>query len=135
MPYTRIRLHIVIATKNRRKWISPSVEDFLFPVLGKIARDVGGRALEIGGIEDHIHLVSAIPPELSVSKFVEQLKSRSTSAIRRNLNLWKFKWQDEYACFSVGPYEMDELIQYVRNQKEHHGRKTTLPRFELLEGR
>jgi REP element-mobilizing transposase RayT len=121
MPYTRLRYHFIFATKNRARWIWPDVESFLYPVLVRLIKRAGGHAIRLGGVEDHVHIVSALEPKVSVSDFLERIKSESSQAVRgRFKNLWGFGWQDGYGAFTLNPTDMDRILEYVENQKEHH---------------
>ena len=121
MSYTRLRYHIVFATKGRQAWLSEEIREFLYPVFGRIAKNEGGRLLEAGGVEDHVHLICAIKPTVAVSDFIGRLKANSTGALKRNFEqLGAFEWQGEFSCFTADPANMDKLRSYVANQVEHH---------------
>ena len=121
MSFTRLRYHIVFTTKKRARWIRPEVEAFLYPVMIKLTRTLGGHCIRLNGIEDHIHLICALPSSTNIDDFVCDLKSRSSSAVRAHFkNLYGFKWQDGFGAFSLDAYNMDGIIAYVENQKQHH---------------
>ena len=110
MAYTRLRYHTVIATEHRRPWITPDVEEFLYPVLTHTTERLGGKLIAIGGIEDHVHMVSAFPPAVSVAKFLEHLKAESTGALKRHRrSLWHFGWCDGYGCFTLNPADLSGI--------------------------
>src|SRR5690554_6437263 len=126
MSFTRLRYHIVFTTKNRVRWIRPEVEEFLYPMMIKLTKVLGGRCIRLGGVEDHIHLICALPPDITIEDFVRDLKSRSSGAVRANFKkLYGFKWQDEFGVFSLNPFDMDTIIAYVDNQKHHHAHNRT----------
>lgn len=131
MPFTRMRYHIVFSTKGRRPWVTSEIEKFLYPVMGRIAKDMDGHLLQIGGIEDHVHLLSAIPPSIAVSDFVGGLKSNSSGAIKRHFP-WmnQFQWQEEFSGFTIGPNDLPRISRYIQNQKEHHKQDNLIMRFE-----
>ena len=121
MAYTRLRYHMIFATKKRARWIWPDVEAFLYPVLIRQAELNDGRIIRIGGIEDHVHLICALKPRTCVSDFAERIKSNASKAVRKEFaNLYGFAWQKSYGCFTLNPFEMDEIVAYVENQKAHH---------------
>lgn len=82
-------------------------------------RGLGCICLEIGGVEDHIHIIAKLKPTLNVSKFVEKLKPAVTKWARSVIHL-KFEWQDGYGAFSIGESQIPAVRKYIRNQKEHH---------------
>jgi len=123
MAYTRLRYHIVTATKHREPLLTPEIEDVAYPVLRDKAERLGAKISHIGGIADHIHIIAAIPPVLAVSDFVGAIKSESTKAIKRAFpHHASFAWQVSFGAFTLNPADMSEIIQYVINQKEHHQR-------------
>lgn len=121
--HTRVfAYHIVFATKNRQPLITPDVEPFVHSTLREISIDVGGFTFAVGGVEDHVHTISAIPPTLAVSDFIRKLKAQSTSVIKAQLpSLKEFAWQTGYGCFTLNPHEMAGAFSYVRYQRQRHG--------------
>ena len=76
---------------------------------------------EMGGIEDHVHMLISLPRVLAISKFVEELKKGSSKWIKtKGLRYEKFSWQRGYGALSIGQSSYDGLRQYIRNQEEHH---------------
>ena len=136
MPFTRLRYHIVMATKYRKPWITADIESFLYPVLGHITTRIGGKLIGIGGIEDHVHMVSAYPPKLSVSQFIERLKVESTGALKRHRrDLWNFGWGVGYGCFTLDSRNLSGIIDYVKNQKIHHAEDNLRDPYECYDTR
>ncbi len=88
-----------------------------------LCRDV--ELTKSGGIEDHIHVVSGVSPDVSIDSMINKVKKESAKAVRRKYPGRRgFKWQIGYACFSINPFDMENLINYVKNQKEHHRNST-----------
>jgi REP element-mobilizing transposase RayT len=52
---------------------------YIHQYLGGLARGVGGIALQVEGVDDHIHTLNKIPPTAGVSDFIGKLKSNSSS--------------------------------------------------------
>jgi putative transposase len=135
MSYTRLRYHIVFATKHRRPWISEDVEEFLYPTLIHSAQRYNGKAIAIGGIEDHVHLVVAARPDIAVSEFVERLKSESAAALKRHRrSCWHFAWGIGFGAFTLNPERLSGVIAYVRQQKEHHYQGDLWEEYERWDG-
>src|SRR5688572_21595905 len=123
--YTSLHYHVIFSTKNRELWIRANLESRIWSYLGGVARENGVKALLIGGIEDHVHLLLGIPPVLAVSKVVQLIKGGSSKWIKDNLpGLAGFSWQDGYAAFAVSKSHVPEVEAYIRNQREHHRRKS-----------
>ncbi|MBI1919835.1 MAG: IS200/IS605 family transposase [Geobacter sp.] len=123
--YTSLHYHIVFSTKNREPWFTPENEQRVWEYLGGIARDREIKAVQIGGYNDHIHALVAIPPSLAVSKTVQLLKGASSRWIHQTFNdMAAFAWQDGYGAFTVGVSQILDTVRYIEGQREHHSIKT-----------
>ena len=123
--YTSLHYHVIFSTKNREPWIRPELEARIWPYLGGITREHDMKALMIGGIENHVHLLLGIPPVLAVSKAVQLIKGGSSGWIKETLpGLGGFGWQDGYGAFTVCKSQVREVEEYIRGQREHHRVKT-----------
>jgi putative transposase len=90
-------------------------------MIGK-ADSLGCIVHAINGTEDHVHLVTSIPPTLSISEFVKKIKG-SSSHYRNKVMLpetERFRWQAGYGAFSLSKRQLDIAIAYVENQKQRH---------------
>jgi REP element-mobilizing transposase RayT len=130
MPFTRLRYHIVTATHRRRPLITDAVEPVLYGALGTKTEDAGGRLLEVGGIADHVHLLVALPPSVSVSDLMRVVKSGSCAAVRQAFGREAFRWQSKYSAFTVTPHDLDGLRDYVAHQKARHAADRLWPAYE-----
>jgi putative transposase len=123
--YTSLHYHLVFSTKNRERWIDQKIEHRIWEYLGGIARQNDMKALELGGIEDHVHLVIGIPATLAVSKALQLLKGGSSKWIHETFpDLAHFQWQDGYGAFTVSKSQLPEVVQYAAHQREQHRRWT-----------
>jgi REP element-mobilizing transposase RayT len=101
------------------------LQERLWPYLGGIARENRIRAIKIGGVADHVHLLVSLPSTLSVAKAVQLMKGNSSKWIHETFpQLRGFAWQEGYGAFSVGVSGQNATITYIENQAEHHRRKT-----------
>jgi REP element-mobilizing transposase RayT len=87
--------------------------------MGGIARQNGIRALAIGGVEDHVHLLLSLPATMPVAKAVQLIKAGSSKMVRQTFTPM-FEWQEGYASFSVGVSQVGRTVAYIRSQAEHH---------------
>ena len=133
MPYTRLRYHIVTGTHNREALITPSVESLLYPALQMKARDIDSRILAVGGIPDHVHLVAALRPTVSVSDFMRVVKTGSCSAVREECGTEAFRWQRGYAAFTIAPHDLQGILSYVNNQEQRHANGDLWAAFEQIQ--
>ena len=122
--YTSLHYHIIFSTKNREPWITTDSEARVWRFIGGLARKHRMTALQIGGVEDHLHALVTAPPILSPSQIAQILKGESSKWIHREFQLKEFAWQDGYGAFSVSLSNIPQVIAYIQNQHEHHRRKT-----------
>jgi REP element-mobilizing transposase RayT len=129
--YSCINLHVIFSTSERRRTIAAAWREELHAFMAKIINDDFGRAVRIGGTNDHVHIVAQVKPVTCVSDMLRICKSRSSSWINGSkLRVPTFAWQTGYSVFSVSASALETVVHYVENQQEHH-RKLTF-REELL---
>ncbi|MEA3334285.1 MAG: IS200/IS605 family transposase [Chloroflexota bacterium] len=124
-------VHLVWATWDRLPLIMPEMERALYRSIGDVAQSMGCRVLAINGISDHVHVLLRIPPTLSISKLVQQLKGVSSHFVNNRLHLeYRFKWMGYYGAFSVSRWDVSKIMGYINNQKTHHGIDDLLAELE-----
>ncbi|MHB8636799.1 MAG: IS200/IS605 family transposase [Fimbriimonadaceae bacterium] len=128
--YTSLKYHIVFSTKNRSALISPSWQDELHAYLGGVMRGLGGIALAVGGVSDHVHILASLKPTTPVADAVRDIKRASTSWARDEKQTPAFAWQEGYAAFTVAPGDLGAIRTYIAAQAHHHKRVST--KDELL---
>jgi len=122
--YSSLLVHAVFSTKERRPFITPEMTARLTPYLGGIAREHGMRALAIGGVEDHAHMLLSLPPTLSVSKAMQLIKGGSSKWIHDTFpSQRRFAWQEGYGAFSIGIRNVGETTEYINDQEAHHQKR------------
>lgn len=118
-------VHIVFITKYRQSLILQSIEKELYSYLGGICNKLDCQVVKVGGHKDHIHILCMLSKKIALVKLVEQIKSNSSKWIKTKGNEFSnFYWQDGYGAFSVNPSEVEIVINYIANQKEHHSKRT-----------
>jgi len=118
-------LHIVFSTKHRQEIIHPPVEEELHAYLGGICKKLECPPIIVGGYTDHVHILCMLSKKIALMKLLEEVKSHSSKWIKgKAKTLENFYWQDGYGAFSVNPSEVDKVISYIANQKEHHRQKS-----------
>jgi putative transposase len=122
--FTSLRYHIVFGTKNREPFLKPPLRARMHAYLGGCVRTIGGVALEVGGVSDHVHLFAALKPTYCVSDVLQSIKKASSDWARLEIGVSKFHWQDGYSAFTVGRKGAEDLRRYIVNQEEHHRTKT-----------
>jgi putative transposase len=122
---TNLLYHIVFSTKHRQSIITKAIRDDLYAYIGGIVRGEGGILLEIDGMPDHVHLVVRFRSEPSVATMLKKIKSKSSQWLNAKPNRpGRFQWQVGHGAFTVSASQLDKVRAYVRNQEQHHRRKT-----------
>ncbi len=118
---TRLLVHVVFSTKDRRNLIAPAIERELHAYLGGICRNRESPALAIGGTENHVHLLISLSKNIALSDLMMTLKKDSSKWVKTNGDAFPdFYWQDGYGAFSIGESQVGAVTDYIRGQKERH---------------
>jgi REP element-mobilizing transposase RayT len=132
--FSQIYFHIVFSTKNRENLLHTDIETRVWAYIGGIARKHKMTALQVGGIDNHIHALVGVPTTASASQVAKYLKGDSSHWIHGEFpGLRSFAWQDGYGVFSVSKSLIPTVVDYIKRQREHHKRQTFEEEFvELL---
>ncbi|MDR6920423.1 MULTISPECIES: IS200/IS605 family transposase [Chryseobacterium] len=123
MPQSLVKnyLHIVFSTKYREDFIDEAIEKELFSYIAVLCHDFESPALQIGGTGDHIHILCLLSRKTALMKLVQEIKAHSSKWIKTKGSKYEnFFWQDGYAAFSVSRSEINNIINYIKNQRLHH---------------
>ena len=130
--YTQLYVHFVWATWDRLPLIIQEIEQKLYAAIINECQKLKCTVIAIGGIEDHIHLLTGFPPTIDISYLIKQVKGSSSHFITHEIQPDKFfKWQGSYGAFTVSHGEIDRVSNYIRNQKQHHSQKNIITQWEL----
>jgi len=123
--FSQIYIQVVFAVKHRESLILPSWEASLYKYITGIVQNKDQKMLAINGMPDHIHFLIGMRPSCCLSDLVREVKKSSNAFIKQErFTPFKFQWQEGYGAFSYAHSNLDKVIQYIQNQKEHHRRKT-----------
>ncbi len=123
--YTSLHYHVIFSTKNREPWLVPDIEQRVWAYVGGIARAHQMIALQVGGIEDHIHALVTAPATLAPSQIAQFLKGDSSRWIHDEFpTLRNFGWQDGYGAFTASKSNLPAIVLYIETQREHHRKRT-----------
>ena len=130
--YLALNVQIVFSTKHRQPFLNKDIIAPAHAYLGGVIKGLGGVPIQIGGVEDHVHILMGMKSTHSVAYLVQEIKKASGDWIREEIP--NFLWQDGYAAFSVSPERLTGVSKYIENQAEHHHVKTFREEYiELLE--
>ena len=133
MSYVSSYWHCVFSTKERRRLITPELRERLWPYLGGIARQNKISPVEIGGVEDHVHLLLLLPSTMAISKAMQLIKGGSSKWVHDTFPEHRlFAWQEKCGAFSVSVSRLDTIAAYIQGQAEHHHTETFQDEFLKL---
>ncbi|TAJ13196.1 IS200/IS605 family transposase [Marinilabiliaceae bacterium JC017] len=123
--YSQIYIQIVFAVQHRDALISASWEEELYKYVTGIIQKRGQKMLAINGTDNHIHIFMNVKPTCCLSDLVREIKKASTNYINeKDFCRFKFQWQDGFGAFSYGQSQIDSVIKYISNQKNHHTKQS-----------
>lgn len=131
--YSEINLHITWHTKNNQPMLSSNVESFVQEELRRrIVETPGAFVHEIGGTDDHVHVAVTVPPTLTPSQWIGELKGGVSYDVNRRIGHRNtdLQWQSGYGVVSFGTADLEWLRAYIRNQQTHHASGTVHERLE-----
>ena len=131
--FVSVQIHYVWSTKSREPLLDARLRERLWPYLGGIARESKMKALAIGGAVNHVHMLISLPATISVAKAIQLLKGNSSKWIHETFSeMRSFEWQKGYGAFSVGISAINATVSYIRDQAEHHRRRTFRDEFKAM---
>ena len=130
--HSEINLHFVWHVKQSLPLITEVIEPRLWRFLRSYSLKTDGLIFhEVGGIETHVHIAVTMPPTEKPSEWIGKLKGASSHHVNHELlNRKLLDWQRGYGVVSFGTKDLQWVINYIRNQKEHHAKGTTVERLE-----
>ena len=123
--YRQLLYHIVFRTKNSMLSINPEHADQLFSYIIGIIKNKNSHLYRINGTENHLHILTDLHPSFALADFMRELKV-STSVWMKERGLFPLfdGWADGYGSFTCSYMDLGDLIDYIKNQQEHHKKKS-----------
>ena len=119
--YTQIHVQFVFAVKYRDGLIQSSFKAELYQYISGVLKPHNHKLLAINGMQDHIHIFIGMRPTQSISDLMQDIKGNSSKWINEKQFLKvKFEWQEGYGAFSYSKSHVNSVIDYIKNQEEHH---------------
>lgn len=119
----KVIVHLVYSTKNRTPWLQdPAVRAELFAYKATILKNnVDSPAILIGGVADHVHILSLLSRKFAIKDVVEEAKTETSKWLKKKSpSLAEFHWQSGYGIFSVSESNVEQVKNYIANQEQHH---------------
>jgi putative transposase len=131
--FRQIYYQVVFSTKHREASIDIEYEQQLYKYIWGIVKNYKCKLYRINGMPDHIHIFSDLHPSVCLADYVKAIKVASSMWMKESGSFPMFKgWQDGYGAFTYSNREQDIIINYVKNQKEHHRKETFLNEYRRL---
>jgi putative transposase len=121
--YCSSLFHCVFSTKERRKIIVPQMQARVWAYMGGIAREHEMKALAVGGMANHAHILLSLPTSLAIANAMRVIKSGSSRWVHEACAMPGFEWQEGYGAFSIGQSQVGATLAYIGRQNEHHRRR------------
>ena len=100
--YSKLTYHIVFSTKYRQTSIREPIQERLYEYIGGTIRALKGNLIEIGGVEDHVHITAGLAPVIAVSDAVRDIKANASKWANDIPEIKsRFEWQKGYGAFAV----------------------------------
>jgi putative transposase len=128
--YPNVLVHLVFSTKNRESLIPPELQSKLHAYISGIGKNKRIPVIAVGGTGNHVHVLIALPSDVSVSKAVQLLKANSSRWMGEHHIF--FQWQEGYGAFSVSAPNRDAVIAYITNQPQHHAQHSFNEEFAAM---
>ncbi|MDQ8189255.1 IS200/IS605 family transposase [Roseibacillus persicicus] len=130
---SRVLIHTVFSTKNRLPFLQDvSLRDELHSYLGGCAKRLDCQPVRVGGVEDHVHLLTVLSRTIAISEFVKEVKRNSTGWAKEREGMEDFAWQAGYGCLSVSESQVELVSQYIEKQEEHYRKRTFQEEYREL---
>ena len=117
MPQSLVKnyIHIIFSTKYRNDFIDEKIETELFAYISALCKDLESPALQIGGTDNHIHILCSLSRKIALMKFVQEIKAISSKCLKTKGRKYEdFFWQEGYGAFSVSPNNIFAVTEYIK---------------------
>jgi putative transposase len=123
--FSQVYIQYVFAVKGRQNFIKKDFDQELYKYISGIITGKEQKSLAVNGMPDHVHVLVGLKPAMRISDLIRDIKNNSSNFI--NEKGWlkqKFSWQDGYGGFSYSQSNFGKVIDYIKNQKQHHAKRT-----------
>jgi REP element-mobilizing transposase RayT len=122
--YRQILYHLVFRTKYSEKTVNQEYAPELYKYIGGIIKSKRCMLFRINGMEDHIHILSDLHPSISLADYIKDIKVASSKWMKESGFFLDFRgWGIKYCALTYSCKEREHIINYIRNQQEHHKEK------------
>ena len=131
MSYTKILIHSIWVTKNRQPYLHKNIRQQVFDHIKTKSKEKGIYIDSINGFAEHVHCLISLSRKQNIADCLHLIKGESSHWINKEkLTGMKFSWQDDYYAVSVGISQLNNLRSYIRNQEQHHKKRSFMQEEE-----
>ena len=117
---SHLLIHSVFSTKDRRPFLrSEEMRNEIYAYMAGILKNLECHPIKIGGVEDHVHILSSLSKNIAFSELIGRIKGSSSKRLKEK-GVHGFAWQNGYGAFSVSESNAEALSAYITDQAEHH---------------
>ncbi len=131
--YSEINLHFTWHCNDSAPMLTPQVEPVTHRIIKKhLIKTPDVFVHEIGGTDTHVHVAVTIPPSLTISVFIGQIKGGSSHDVNQHFATRGkvLEWQAGYGVVSFGTKDLAWVKQYIQDQRSHHATGRIIDRLE-----
>jgi len=112
--------------------ITPALETLIFNAIQRKSNELNSPVLAINGTADHIHVAVSISAAIAAAQWVQWVKGVSAHDVNEQYPdlETRFQWQNSYGILTFGAKNLDDVVDYIKRQKEHHRENTIKPYME-----
>ena|SRR5215831_10048377 len=120
--YPNVLVHCVYSTKDRKHSIPGTLTAKLWRYLNGIGSNISVPVLQAGGTTNHVHLLIALPSDVTLAKALQSFKANSSRWLGEHHI--DFSWQKGYGAFSVSASNREAVQEYIQHQAKHHAKRS-----------
>ncbi len=117
--HTNLLVHVVFSTQRHLPLVTAEIKAELFAYMAALVKESKAKAIIISGVEDHVHMLILLPPNVHASEAMRFVKANSSRWVKERFRK-KFGWQKGFGAFSVSRSNVDAVVKYIANQEKHH---------------
>lgn len=131
--YRQLLYHLVFRTKESKPVLDKDKTPELYAYIGGIIKNKNSHLYRINGVENHLHILTDLHPSIALADFMRDIKGSSSYWINNNKLFPLFEgWAEGYGSFTCSYMDVGRLIDYIKNQEEHHRKKTFEEEYRYL---
>ncbi len=130
MSYVNIMVHAVWRTHNHEPVLVLEKREHLFQHILTNAKSKGIYIDILNGHVDHVHCLISLGADQSIGEVMKLIKGEAAHwANKEKMFNPRFAWAEDYYAVSLSKTAIGTVRNYIRNQEEHHKKKTFMEEY------